>query len=441
VCLLCLRGFESTLDHLSMRRLKRSHCSIDLSHVWKEACFKAFGLEDWEFVEPTDCSKDLDVAILPSSESSQFNVINLLNQLDDVRDDEINENGRDPWMETARHIHSNIHEMTMFLSNNRFDYIQLDTSDDDASLIQSTVASFIATTAAEIESLHQCLSTTPTNQKQSHCAGVVQILMIELKERVAEPFGFLSKQRQRAAVELWQTPIQSRLWIPNFFPKEKDATLELLGLDDDDEDELVDKASKVDQRFLFKRLSHRLHTDFWQSYETSKHAVRRQQPPASLSQRTHEVAHPSTAGYAMAVSDVTSKPKSFATRQLPQVPVTFLGDDDDGGEDFASSAAGLQQEAMLLQMKTHSDLDSVQKMEQAMVDITTLLSQFANLVVEQQENVWDIHDATVTTKENIQQGKENLEDAKERVAASKHYMASAITAMGILLLLLHWLRP
>jgi hypothetical protein len=411
--------------------------------VWKEACFKAFGLEDWEFVEPADCSKGSDAAastaaILPSPESSQFHVINLLNQLEDDGDDEMGEKNSDPWMETAKHIHSNILEMTMFLSNNRFEYIQLDTPDEEASLIQSTVASFIATTAAEIESLHQCLSTTPANQKQSHCAGIVQILMIELKERVAEPFGFLSKQRQRAAVELWQTPIQSRLWIPKFLPKEKDATLELLGLEDDDE--LADAAPQVDQRFLPQRPSHRLHTDFWQSYETAKHAVRRQPPPASLSQRTNEFTPPSQTEHSMAASDVISKPKSATTRQKPQLPVTFLHDDD-VGEESASSAADLQQEAMLLQMKTHSDLDSVQKMEQTMVDITTLLSQFANLVVEQQENVWDIHDATVTTKENVQKGKENLEDAKERIAASKHYMATGITAMGILLLLLHWLRP
>lgn len=79
-------------------------------------------------------------------------------------------------------------------------------------------------------------------------------------------------------------------------------------------------------------------------------------------------------------------------------------------------------------------------MEQTMVDITALLSQFANLVTEQQEDVWEIHDATVSTKENLQKGQENLMDAAERTASSKHYMATAITAMGVLLLLLNWLR-
>ena len=103
------------------------------------------------------------------------------------------------------------------------------------------------------------------------------------------------------------------------------------------------------------------------------------------------------------------------------------------------NAAALQQEAVMLQAVTQNDLDSVQKMEQTMADITTLLSQFANLVAEQQEDVWEIHDSAATTKENMQKGQENLHEAKERTVASSHYMAKGIFAMGCLLLLLNWL--
>jgi t-SNARE complex subunit (syntaxin) len=80
-------------------------------------------------------------------------------------------------------------------------------------------------------------------------------------------------------------------------------------------------------------------------------------------------------------------------------------------------------------------------MEQSMVDITALLSQFSELVASQQENVWNIHDATATTKENMEQGQEELVDATARTKASRHWTATGITAMGLILLIFHWIRP
>ena len=41
-----------------------------------------------------------------------------------------------------------------------------------------------------------------------------------------------------------------------------------------------------------------------------------------------------------------------------------------------------------------------------------------NLVAEQQEDVWEIHDLAATTKENMENGQENLHETKERQPAA-----------------------
>lgn len=407
------------------------------------------GLEGWQVVDRSNDYSD------PSS-ASKFQVINLLHPPDEAEEEgsSLDSNHRDdPWMQTAVQIESNIREMATWIRRKQREYVKLDTPDEEASLIQSTVTSFTATTANEIESLHQCVainlkSNSAQQQKQQHCAGIVQILMVELKENVAEPFGRLSKQRHRAAVQLWQTPLQCRLWTPTTtarrtttMSKNEKETLELLGLDDESEQSLA-TTKMTDQRFQPVRASHRLHRDFLQSYERTKGPTNSKllRPPSLFRSDTSDN-EPKFEGthqqqlHAHDTKTVQSKNKNKHDQLL-----SVADDDYYASHENSNDAAALQQEAIQLQAKTHSDLDSVQKMEQTMVDITALLSQFANLVTEQQEDVWEIHDATVSTKENLQKGQENLMDAAERTASSKHYMATAITAMGVLLLLLNWLR-
>jgi t-SNARE complex subunit (syntaxin) len=100
----------------------------------------------------------------------------------------------------------------------------------------------------------------------------------------------------------------------------------------------------------------------------------------------------------------------------------------------------LQQEAALLTVSVQNDLDSVQKMEQRMVDITTLISQFSNLVSEQQEEIWQIHEAAQNTKDNMEKGQDHLVDATERTKRSKHYTAWAVVGMALILLFFHTLK-
>ena len=76
-----------------------------------------------------------------------------------------------------------------------------------------------------------------------------------------------------------------------------------------------------------------------------------------------------------------------------------------------------------------------------MVAITTLLSRFTDLITEQQEDIFAIHDGAVKSKENVDKGQDNLVDAAERGENSRHPMASFIVLMALLLLFFNWILP
>lgn len=409
---------------------------------------RVMGLEDWQVI---DSSHEVN-SQTPKPHKS-LRVINLLHwdiDPEEKSNDSLHsETKLDPWMTTAVQIQLNIEKMTSWIRRKQYEYVQLDISEEEASLIQTTVASFTATTASEIETLNQCISSFDSStQKQQHCTGIAQILMTELREGIAEPFGRLTKQRHRAAVNLWHTPLQCRLRtigrkvnIGKSPRKEKDITLELLGINEDDEDDEDNEEHKrrlTDQKFHAKRPSHRLHRNFLQSYDITKTERKSIPRRPDFLFRSYDAEDE----IRLAAREQKSM-SSFFSQKSPKArqETEYLSSDIDDEVARAASSAVLQQESILLQAKTQSDLDSIQKMEQTMVDITALLSQFANLVSEQQEDVWEIHDATTSTKENLEKGQKNLHDAKARTAASKHYMAKAITAMGVVLLFLNWIKP
>lgn len=435
----------------------------NLSVSWKHCYLKALGLEDWILLEQSEEYDDDDD---PTGENDddgaqQFQIINLIPKRHQTTKNAVKQvRIVDPWMATAVQIQSNLQNMADWMKLKHGDYVALEMPDEEATLIQSTVTSFTATTANEIESLHSCLKQSQQHQQQpqhpqyhQHCSGIVQILMAQLQQDIAEPWGRWQKVRQRTAVQLWQTPLQCRLWTAAAVPFKKtktsrsndtpssQTTLELLGLDDDDEDDdrhtRRNTSMPPDQRFYPQRPSHILHRHFLESY-----------PPAQrqLSKKPGFVAllGPSHGGGPTAPTVSTPRPPRPSSLSHPKNPPQRAVHEpqEDPWSTTTTSYAALEEESMLLQstlLQQHGDLDSVQHLEQTMVDITTLLSQFANLVAEQQENVWDIADSAVTTKDNIEKGQENLQQATEATAASRHLLAQGIVAMACLLLLLNWL--
>jgi len=146
-----------------------------------------------------------------------------------------------------------------------------------------------------------------------------------------------------------------------------------------------------------------------------------------------------------------SDSKTPKARNSPLQPQTVpRGRQKDQGQ-IAHNNAELYQQQLEEDLRTESaqltttliasnDLDSVQQMETRMVEITTLIGQFSNLVQNQQEQVEIIHENAKETKENLDKGQENLIDAAERTKKSKHYKAWSILAMASVLMFFQILR-
>jgi syntaxin 18 len=102
----------------------------------------------------------------------------------------------------------------------------------------------------------------------------------------------------------------------------------------------------------------------------------------------------------------------------------------------------LHEETALLatQMVASNELDGVRQMETRMVEITTLIGQFSNLVQDQQEQVLQVQTSARETKQNMERGREHLVDATERTRQSRHYKAWLIFGMTLILLFFHTLR-
>jgi hypothetical protein len=390
------------------------YASVNLEIEWKCAYMKAMGRD-----ERDDFPHESTVDNAPAD--VRITLVNLVPEA-------INNNvtsTTDMWMQTALQIQQNIDEMSTWLQKKKWDYVSVTMPDSEASLIQSTVTSFTCSTANEIESLRSMSLKHPSSMKQQHEQGIVHILMAVLKETVADPFGKLQKQRSRKAVSIWQNPLGCHIVNNATFRSRHDDDLDAaLGLSSSNR--------AKEQRFLPSRPNHRMQQDFLSAY---KQEFKRKRPDSFFDcmysskkqANDHFSQHPQEQEY-------FQQPTQRRTTTKSDTQSTFV-------QDSYANEHELLQEAALLTVAVNNDLDVVHQVEQRMVDITTLLSQFASLVQEQQEFVVEIHDATIDAKENVAKGQENLIDATERTASSKHYMASGITAMGVFLLILHWVVP
>ena len=73
--------------------------------------------------------------------------------------------------------------------------------------------------------------------------------------------------------------------------------------------------------------------------------------------------------------------------------------------------------------------------------LTALLSRFTDLITEQQEDIFQIHDQALKSKENVNKGQDQLVDAANRGEKSKHPMATFIFVMALLMLFFNWILP
>lgn len=513
--------------------------SCNRDQEWKQCCANAMGFE-WVDQFDTDGNNnnnnaDVDDDIITLSNSVNYSpiqqIINLLddeikvdNNNDNVDDDDefvedcyyssdnnINNNninhhhrhhgqGRnkgyvdndyDQWMGSAIRIQTDLDRMVQFIRSKQSDYVGLNTmADEEASLIQSTVTSFTATTATDLETLREMIvpsstgtggttrryqhSSTNNNNLANHRSGIVQILLGQLQEEVAIPFGIMQKQRTRMAVQLWQNPLQCKLYQQPVKRKVRDKQQQqqggnkdlsfddLLSMDDDDNEQ-------HDQRYLPRRQPQRGeggYNDFITKYaHKSQSTIPPSTPPNFVTQlmmMNKRQRRSNTVDVGPQLSTTTTtidshKQPQKARIDIPRhhqlqsnnsnVPPTIVHndqdhihqDDDDNNNYHEQLQDDLNDEAIQLTtaLIATSDLDSVQQMEARMVQITALIGQFSNLVQEQQEQVLQVHESAKTTKDNMNKGQENLIDAADRTKRSKNYKAWIIVIMALIMLFFH----
>jgi hypothetical protein len=395
---------------------------------WTECCNHARGF-DWvdQFVE----EESPTTRPFTTDNHGIQQIINLLDDDDDDGEEETKNDSfnQDQWTENALRIHADLTRMATWIVHKQHEYIGLDMGEDEASLIQSTVTSFAATTASELETLRKLI---PGNSHFAlHQSGIVQILLSQLQTNITVPFGKLQKQRSRMAVHLWQNPQQCKLHQS----KPDNVESNLLGLLEEDEE---------DQRFFPRRERPLNDLDFLSKYERDEetnlpmHPVFLKKlyshpPPAQQEESTEPLTTLSSP------SPVVKKMEIPQSRPYRQQQNQTSHHDEAAYRDKLEEDA--QHESQLLTIAVqNNDLDSVQKMETRMVEITTLISQFSNLVGEQQENVLHIHDSAKSSKENIEKGQEHLVDATQRKHQSKHWLAWSIFCMSMILLFFNVLR-
>ena len=422
----------------SIRLGESSFCtaSRDRDDEWRQCCASILGFE-WvdRFEEEEEEEKKEDFSPIQQ-------VINLVEDDDDEEDDEEedDEATKDHWTENALRIRSDMSRMARWVRSKQQEYVSLDMEDDEASLIQSTVTSFAATTANEIETLRKIIPSS-SSDLADHRSGVVQILLSQLTEQITEPFGALQRQRTRIAVQLWQNPLQCKLYQPKQSSEQQNNRHPSMMQLFDDQDEV-----EREQRFLPRRPSPQDDFDFVSKY-VNKYEPTIPSRPDFLSQLAKKKRQQQVEEKPMVVpnknkeaellraapqiSMIPTKPQILPYQQQPTITEEVRRQEEE---------EEMQQEAAMLTVAVHNDLDSVQKMETRMVEITTLISQFSNLVSEQHEDVLEIHDAAKNTKDNMEKGQENLVDAAEKTKRSKHYKAWAIFAMAMTLLFFHALK-
>jgi len=374
--------------------------SRNLEFEWKECCIHALGFKCAKNSQCDDEEKKED--------DGGIILINLLDKIDDSKVGEKEPQPADAWMENAKRINDSLHQIEEMLLLKKDFYLE-PLKDENNSLLESTILSFVATTANQIETLQQAIS-SPNKDYSQHCQGIVSFLLAKLKEDIANPFSVLQKKRARDAMLLWEDPLQCRL-----AGRAKKGVNQLAN----------EEEESADHRFFPEsHLRPCVGETFMGTYEKpdgfSPQDLLR--PTSILNAKQTPLA-------------LSSRPGSKQKHNNKEERILFQNavpvEDLQMEEEYHSH---LEREAALLTASLQNDLDSVHQVEASMSEITRLLAQFSDLVTEQQAEITNIHDTTVESQRNVEKGQDHLIDAAERTKKSRHYMASIIFGMALLLL-------
>lgn len=386
----------------------------------------------------------------------------------------------DHWMKAALTLSASIDEVSSMIKLKAESYVtSIDTlnicfsnqfatehlmTNADRSILETTVASFAAGMAKQIESLRKTVVvegdhpflpdniSAPADSGSSHHwasgqighrVGIASCLMQRLKSEIMDPMTNLQSQRDKImskndtycgdeALEIAQNPLR-------LFRLETKATLHRtlppapweVGEHDAEKDRIERKQEEDEFLNVYFVGKDTLQGD----NSTEENVFNSMSPPPSvmrfmdLPNPSTEVKRPSKQNESQIISSNHNPILQQNNSQLPN---------EEEGEHMIQ----LQREsATLLATYQHSELEGVQKVERSMVEITSLLSRFTDLIMDQQDSVLTIHDQALKSKENVDKGQDQLVDAAKRGEKSNHPMATFICSMAILLLLFNWITP
>lgn len=401
--------------------------------------------------------------------------------------DEATTNDDDPWMANAHRLEASIVQMSIVLQRQEAEYVDLYGSlrnvrlgaagggdattadanamtDAERSALDAAVASFAVSTGNQIEALRQALTSASEetggagSDMAAHRVGIVACLVSSLRTDVVDRMGRMHAIRMRRTLDLARDPLQCRLTTADggggsggsdFGGDEHDvdATTARLGSLLGDIREAAEAAPSEDAE------EKDFHATYGQDGEEGLLKEVSMSLPSfprvdgadiDLNQGGFEVEQ-STAPRSSrpnASSTAQLRPRN-AAKKLEAVPLDpsvqqYYGESTAEQEAYIED---LQRESAYLTASLQNELEDVHKIENKMMEITTLLRQFGDMVAEQQEDIVAIHEQAEKSKKNVQDGQDNLVDAGERKKKSKHYMAIFIASMGLLLLFLNWITP
>lgn len=410
------------------------------SKEWEECCNQALLGAEWkwldEFEEDQQQQQHVHEDQKSTSPSETIQLINLMEEEEEEEEKGESEYAEvDTWSQNAYRIRDSLLVMQKWISTKSF--VNIDIPEEEASLFQSTVTSFLATTANEIETLRNMIDSRALDA--SHKTGVCASLLLQLQQDVAQPFSRLQKLRSRTAVSIWQDPIHCSLYQPTRSRETFEKEASTAGADSAmrrmlDEDDRVER----EQRFIPQARNGPMAHDEIRSRFLTRNASQSDED-IKIPPRPDILQEPKLPA-SMNSRFLTSDEQQSSSFSIPQ-PRNLVAKKPEVDRLYQEElSTALQQESLLLQASMQNDLDSVQLMEQRMVDITTLISQFSNLVSEQQEEILQIHEAAENTKENVAKGQDSLVDAADRANRSRHYKATIIFGLSLALLFFHFLR-
>lgn len=434
------------------------------------------------------------------STSPEYLAINLMQIDNDGDGDQVDDDpSTDSWMKAAMALSASIDEVSHMIESKAASYLNNSTdtfniffgddddnndyndyaddennttSNADRSIIETTVASFAAGMARQIESLrktiavvgdHPFINNSGNDEADAaatkcriwatgpigHRAGIASCLMQRLKSEIMEPMTSLTSQREKSQSRGNYSMDEPTKIVQNplcgfFSGATPDVTEERSNkpppapweLGDHDPDQ--ERYERDQERDEFMRIYGDTSDKNAPPTVSLDSIITNTFPPLSVLQLldTPQAKSKPQLDESPGSPKMHSPPRVKFKKVLPDVMFPSQQQHDEEHIDQ------LQREsAALLATYQHSDLEGVQKVERSMVEITQLLSRFTDLITEQQEDVFMIHDQAIKSKENVDKGQDQLVDAVIRGEKSRHPMATFIVFAAIILLLFNWITP